>query len=38
MAMVQPASASLFPLSSDEARLFMRAWMLGFVVVMLLIG
>jgi len=38
MAMAQPASASLFSLSSDEARLFMRAWMLGFVVMLLLIG
>jgi len=38
MAIAQPASASLFSLSSDEARLFVRAWMLGFLVVMLLIG
>jgi len=36
MASVQPAS--VFALSSHEARLFMRAWMLGFVIVLLLIG
>ena len=38
MATAQPASASFFSLSSDEARLFARAWMLGFLVVLLLIG
>jgi len=36
MAMAQPASA--FSLSSEEVRLFVRAWILGFLVVMLLIG
>lgn len=36
MAVAQPAS--VFALSSHEARLFMRAWMLGFVIVLLLIG
>lgn len=38
MATAQPASVSFFSLSSDEARLFVRAWMLGFVIVLLLIG
>jgi hypothetical protein len=38
MATAQPASASLFSLSSQEARLFVRAWILGFAVVLLLIG
>ena len=36
MAAAQPAS--VFALSSDEVRLFVRAWMLGFVIVMLLVG
>lgn len=35
---VQPASASAFALSSHEVRLFVRAWMLGFLIVLLLIG
>lgn len=30
--------ASVFALSSHEARLFVRAWMLGFVIMLLLIG
>ena len=34
--MAQPASA--FSLSSEEVHLFVRAWILGFLVVMLLIG
>ena len=36
MAAAQPAS--VFALSSHEARLFVRAWMLGFVIVLLLLG
>lgn len=38
MATAQPVSASIFSLSSQEARLFVRAWVLGFVIVLLLIG
>jgi hypothetical protein len=38
MALAQPASASFFSLSSDEVRLFVRAWMIGFLVVLLFIG
>jgi len=38
MALAQPASPSLFALSSDEIRLFVRAWMLGFLIVLLIIG
>jgi len=38
MALAQPASTSIFSLSSDEVRLFVRAWMLGFLIVMLFIG
>ena len=38
MALAQPASQSFFSLSSDEARLFIRAWMIGFLVVLLFIG
>jgi hypothetical protein len=36
MALAQPASA--FSLTSEEVRLFVRAWILGFLVVLLLIG
>lgn len=36
MAMAQPASA--FSLSSEEVRLFVRAWILGFLIVLLLMG
>jgi hypothetical protein len=32
----QPVSA--FALSSDEVRLFARAWIVGFLIVLLLIG
>jgi hypothetical protein len=38
MASAQPVSVSIFSLTSHEARLFVRAWVLGFVVVLLLIG
>jgi len=38
MALAQPASTSFFSLSSDEVRLFVRAWMIGFLIVMLVIG
>ena len=38
MALAQPASESFLSLSSDEVRLFVRAWMLGFLVVLLIIG
>jgi len=38
MALAQPASRSAFALSSDEVRLFVRAWMLGFLIVLLFIG
>ena len=38
MALASPASTSFFSLSSDEARLFVRAWMLGFLIVLLFIG
>ncbi len=38
MALAQPASPSFFALSSDEVRLFVRAWMLGFLIVLLFIG
>jgi hypothetical protein len=33
---VKPASA--FALSSHDVRLFARAWILGFLIVMLLVG
>jgi hypothetical protein len=36
MATAQPASA--FTLSSAEVRLFVRAWMLGFLITLLLVG
>jgi hypothetical protein len=36
MAVAQPAS--VFELSSAEVRLFVRAWMLGFLITLLLIG
>jgi len=38
MALAQPASTSFFSLSSGEVRLFVRAWMIGFLIVMLVIG
>lgn len=38
MAPAQPASPSPFALTSDEVRLFVRAWMLGFLIVLLFIG
>ena len=38
MALAQPGSPSLFSLSSDEVRLFVRAWVLGFLIVLLFIG
>jgi len=38
MALAQPASTSVFALSSEEVRLFVRAWMLGFLIVLLIIG
>jgi hypothetical protein len=38
MALVQPVSASVFSLSSDEVRLFVRAWVLGFLIVLFFIG
>jgi hypothetical protein len=38
MATGQPATFSFFSLSSQDVRLFVRAWMLGFLIVMLLIG
>jgi hypothetical protein len=38
MALAQPASESIFSLTSDEARLFVRAWMIGFLIVLLFIG
>jgi hypothetical protein len=31
-------TASAFSLSSAEVRLFVRAWMLGFLITLLLIG
>jgi hypothetical protein len=36
--MIGAPPASAFALSSDEVRLFARAWMLGFLIVLLLIG
>jgi hypothetical protein len=36
--MIGAQPASVFALSSDEVRLFARAWMLGFLIVLLLIG
>ena len=36
--MAAAQTASTFSLSSAEARLFMHAWMLGFLVTLLLIG
>jgi len=38
MAPAQPASPSFLALSSEEVRLFVRAWMLGFLIVLLIIG
>jgi len=38
MALAQSASTFVFALSSDEVRLFVRAWMLGFLIVLLIIG
>jgi len=38
MALAQSASTSVFALSSGEVRLFVRAWMLGFLIVLLIIG
>jgi len=36
--MTRPAHASFLALTSGDARLFVRAWLVGFVVVLLLIG
>jgi len=36
--MIGAPPASAFALSSGEVRLFARAWMLGFLIVLLLIG
>jgi hypothetical protein len=38
MALSESRSAPSALLSSDEVRLFVRAWMLGFLIVLLLIG
>jgi hypothetical protein len=38
MALAQSASGSFLSLSSDEVRLFVRAWMIGFLIVLLFIG
>jgi len=38
MALAQSAFTSVFALSSDEVRLFVRAWVLGFLIVLLVIG
>jgi len=38
MTMARPASVSTFALSSAEVRLFVRAWMLGFLLALLFIG
>jgi len=35
---MNPASTALASLSSAEVRLFVRAWILGFALVLLLIG
>ena len=38
MSVVQTAPASILSLRSDEVRLFVRAWMLGFLLVLMLLG